>query len=97
MVLKIKIGSRGTRGVYLRGALETSRLLQASVSVTPTFRKEDVSKEQNDRKIAYEQRLTLVSSVPWVRVPEFLLLNSGGNIQYKWDYCSLTSSIRSRP
>lgn len=74
--LQIKVAPRDSRGIYLRGKVDTSRVQQTNVNVSPTFRKDDVG--QNGRKLAYEQRLTLVSSVPWVRVPEFLLLNSGG-------------------
>ena len=75
------------RGVYLRELEETNKYYQAHVSIQATFRKEPTrgtaaptegDTSQNDNKLAYEQRLTLVATAPWVQTPDFLLMNSGG-------------------
>eukprot|EP00158_Paraphelidium_tribonemae_P009110 Partr_v1_DN28774_c0_g1_i4_m63419 putative tripeptidyl peptidase ii len=65
-----------SRGIYLREGIDTSRVFQGNVTVTPLFRKDD--KSLNPSKLAFEQRLILTSSAAHVKVPDYLLMNSGG-------------------
>ncbi|WFD26828.1 tripeptidyl-peptidase II [Malassezia nana] len=61
------------RGVYLRGAEETSRTSQFQVTVQPRFRD-----GETQRAFALEIRASLEATAPWVQVPEFLVLGSQG-------------------
>lgn len=60
-------------GIYLRELEETTSLRQITVEVKPTLKEEETME-----KYALELRLKLFSFKPWVKVPDFLLLNSIG-------------------
>jgi tripeptidyl-peptidase-2 len=78
MQMQLTVPSRqDARGIYLRDGADVDRPSQFSVSVKPLFRRDDLG--ENPKKLAYEQRLTLISTTTWARCPEFLFLNSGGS------------------
>ncbi|XP_078380044.1 tripeptidyl-peptidase 2-like isoform X2 [Oculina patagonica] len=62
--------SGGNRGIYLRESRQLCKPLSESVSVTTNYN-DDVA---NDEKLNLNLRLSLVSSVSWVTVPEHLVL-----------------------
>ncbi|RIA92162.1 subtilase family-domain-containing protein [Glomus cerebriforme] len=68
------------RGIYLREESETSSVQLFNVYIKPKFMKEiePTSGENNSKKFEFETRLALVSTQPWVRSPDFLLLGSQG-------------------
>lgn len=63
------------RGVYLREPHEVDQVLQTSVRVSPKLH-EDTAHE---RRVAFEQRLALESTQPWIEVAEHLHLTHGGS------------------
>jgi len=62
--------SGGKRGIYLRESRQLCKPFSESVSVTTVYN-EDVA---NDEKLNLNLRLSLVSSVSWVSVPDHLVL-----------------------
>ncbi|CAG8454666.1 15829_t:CDS:10 [Acaulospora morrowiae] len=81
------------RGIYLRESYETASPQLYNVSVKPKFMKEiePTSGENNSKKFEFESRLALISTQPWVRVPDFLLLGSQGRVfEVKVDPSQLT-------
>lgn len=63
------------RGIYLREYEETNRLYEVTVEVKPILKEEETLEKYN-----LELRLILISSKSWVKVPNYLLLNSSGLI-----------------
>ncbi|RHZ83471.1 hypothetical protein Glove_92g7 [Diversispora epigaea] len=78
--IKIQDRPRVKRGIYLRESHETSSPQLLSVMVKPKFMKdaEPTSGDFNPKKFELENRIALVSTQPWVRTPDFLLLGSQG-------------------
>ncbi|CAG8455950.1 13834_t:CDS:10 [Funneliformis caledonium] len=68
------------RGIYLREEHQTSSAQLIGVTVKPRFMQEiePTSGENNMKKFEFETRLALVSTQPWVRCPDFLLMGSKG-------------------
>ena len=66
----------GNRGIYLREGVDTGKLHQLNVSVTPIFKKDDYA--ENSLKLDYEHRLVLTTTASFAKVPECILMNSGG-------------------
>ena len=66
----------------MREENETSSVQLFNVNIKPKFMREiePTSGEINSRKFEFEKRLALVSTLPWVRSPDFLLLGSQGKI-----------------
>ncbi|GES95610.1 tripeptidyl-peptidase 2-like [Rhizophagus clarus] len=77
--VKINNGIKN-RGIYLREESETSSPQLFSVFINPKFMKEiePTTGENNSKKFEFETRLALVSTQPWVRSPDFLLMGSQG-------------------
>ncbi|EMR08359.1 hypothetical protein PNEG_03199 [Pneumocystis murina B123] len=63
------------KGIYLREFEETNHLHQITVEVKPTLKDEEILE-----KNTLELRLVLLSSKPWVKVPNYLLLNATGRV-----------------
>ncbi|KAG5518089.1 hypothetical protein PMAC_003275 [Pneumocystis sp. 'macacae'] len=63
------------RGIYLREYEETNCLYEVTVEVKPILKDEEKIEKYN-----LELRLILVSPKPWVKVPNYLLLNSSGRM-----------------
>ncbi|CCJ29848.1 unnamed protein product [Pneumocystis jirovecii] len=63
------------RGIYLREYEETNRLYEVTVEVKPILKEEETLEKYN-----LELRLILISSKSWVKVPNYLLLNSSGRV-----------------
>ncbi|KAJ2556380.1 hypothetical protein EV175_002046 [Coemansia sp. RSA 1933] len=77
------------RGIYLRNAEDSAQVRHLKIAVAPIFPEDENSKLENDtdghhgqednqRRFDFEQRVLLVSDVPWVRVPEALYVANGG-------------------
>ncbi|MEZ6052871.1 MAG: tripeptidyl-peptidase 2 [Planctomycetaceae bacterium] len=64
-----------SRGVLLREAEETSRLLETDVAVTPYFRRDQPKLGQ----VKFEIPLTLESTADWVDVSETMLMTASGD------------------
>ncbi|CAG8480016.1 10360_t:CDS:10 [Scutellospora calospora] len=91
--VKISDTPRCRRGIYLRELHETSSPQTINVTVAPKFMKEidPASGENNQKKFELEIRLALVSTQPWVRVTDFLLMGSKGRtFDVKVDPTNLT-------
>ncbi|PFX32477.1 Tripeptidyl-peptidase 2 [Stylophora pistillata] len=74
--------SGGKRGIYLRESCQLCKTFSETVSVT-THYEEDVA---NDDRINLNLRLSLVSSVSWVTVPDhFVLMNTVRSFSVKVD------------
>ncbi|KTW27743.1 hypothetical protein T552_02182 [Pneumocystis carinii B80] len=63
------------KGIYLREFEETNHLHQITIEIKPTLKDEEILE-----KNALELRLVLLSSKPWVKAPNYLLLNAAGRI-----------------
>eukprot|EP01121_Diplochlamys_sp_Union-15-3_P011533 TRINITY_DN3356_c0_g2_i4.p1 TRINITY_DN3356_c0_g2~~TRINITY_DN3356_c0_g2_i4.p1 ORF type:complete len:455 (-),score=82.02 TRINITY_DN3356_c0_g2_i4:94-1458(-) len=61
-------------GLYLREISETSGITETDVKVFPEF----FNGVDNKKKIAFELRITLKSTVKWVEAPQNLVLMNGG-------------------
>lgn len=84
------LGDRFKRGIYLRGAAETRVSDSFRAEVTPLF----ADAEGADDKIAFEVRVTLESSAPWVQCPAQLLLGRGGKqFSVRVDPCALATGL----
>lgn len=89
-VIKVQ-DSIKSRGIYLRNAEDSACPRHMQVNVVPVFPGDRRAKleydedgshgeTQSQAKFDYEQRVTLVSSVSWVKVPESLYINSDGRV-----------------
>ena len=67
------LGTLTSRGVYLRSVEHCNKVNQFNVNVVPHFRE-----CETERTFELEIRAALTSSVPWIKVPEFLVLGSKG-------------------
>jgi len=77
--IKITIPDRNrAHGIYLRELEEVSQPSQFNVTIQPKFFK-DKEVDVNEKKLALELRVLLHATEGWIQVPEFLLLNNGGN------------------
>lgn len=71
---EITIPSReGARGLYLREAAEANRVWDVSVDVEAIFSQD----EDNKHRVAFERRLTLASSAPWLSAPAAFVTQNG--------------------
>lgn len=68
------------RGVYLREYDECSRIHHLNVLVESTFMLDwdPTTGDHNEKKFAFESRISLVATATWVRTPDFLFLHNGG-------------------
>ncbi|KAG4304796.1 hypothetical protein PORY_001849 [Pneumocystis oryctolagi] len=73
--ITVNNSSSRNRGIYLREYDETHHLYQVTVEVKPSLKEEETMEKYN-----LELRLILLSSKSWVKVPNYLLLNSAGRI-----------------
>ncbi|MCH7870153.1 MAG: S8 family serine peptidase [Planctomycetes bacterium] len=64
----------GARGVYLREPNETRHPFETTVRVNPIFHED----ADNRRKVAFEKRITLEATAPWIRAPSHLMLMHNG-------------------
>jgi len=64
----------GARGIYLRDPFENDRPLEVTVEVDPLFPKD----YDNRAKVAFEKRVRLEATVPWIDVAESVVLMYGG-------------------
>jgi hypothetical protein len=64
----------GQRGIYLREYEESRKVTEATVNVKTVFPEET----DNRTKVAYEKRVLLKSTQPWVQVPKFLVSANEG-------------------
>ena len=71
----------------MREENETSSVQLFNVNIKPKFMKEiePTSGENNSKKFDFETRLALVSTQPWARSPDFLLLGSQGKYCLKYE------------
>eukprot|EP01083_Nonionella_stella_P199739 732207_1 len=69
----------GQRGIYLREPSQTAAILQTSVNVKVKFREnsENPENSQNDEKVAFELKLKLKATQPWITCPENFTLPHG--------------------
>ncbi|RUP47401.1 hypothetical protein BC936DRAFT_145776 [Jimgerdemannia flammicorona] len=82
------------RGVYLRGHDECNCTHHLNAFVESTFMRdlEPTTGDRNEEKVAFESRITLVSTETWVRAPDFLYLHNGGrSFDIKVDPTQLTA------
>jgi tripeptidyl-peptidase-2 len=73
----VTVGDDNSKGIYLRGVVETYEIQQIQVQVSPVYANKD-SPTQNKNKLDLEIRVRLESKCRWITVPDFLLLNNGG-------------------
>ncbi|NNE42765.1 MAG: S8 family serine peptidase, partial [Gemmatimonadetes bacterium] len=75
MRYEISIAGRdGARGIYLREPFENNRPLEETVTARPLLPRE----ADNRNKVAFERRVTLQSTAPWVDVAGSTLMMWGG-------------------
>ncbi|KAJ3013551.1 UNVERIFIED_CONTAM: tripeptidyl-peptidase II Tpp2 [Siphonaria sp. JEL0065] len=72
--IKVSGNTRG-RGLYLRSPIETSTEQRQSVKITPKFTNPS---EDTSRQLEFEAHITLVSTVSWIKAPEFVLVANAG-------------------
>eukprot|EP00913_Durusdinium_trenchii_P005630 g5248.t1 len=75
---KFRVRVRGThsgRGIYLREAHQTTRATAHTVSVRPLFSE----KTKPETKTAFEMRISLSATEPWIQVGPHTLLTHGGS------------------
>ncbi|KAI3633416.1 hypothetical protein MIR68_008363 [Amoeboaphelidium protococcarum] len=76
VLYQVRVNGSQKRGIYLREESDTYSPQSLSVNVQPRFRDSDV--DLNSNRLQLEQKLTLASPYSWIKVPDHLLLNSGG-------------------
>ncbi|KAJ7392828.1 tripeptidyl-peptidase II Tpp2 [Desmophyllum pertusum] len=82
--------SGSKRGIYLRESRQLCKPFSESISVTTNY-DEDVA---NDEKITLNLRLSLISSVSWVTVPDhFVLMNTVRSFIVKVDPRGLSHGV----
>jgi len=66
-----------SRGIYIRDIVNANKTTQYTVNIKPIFMKTE-DKILNQRRLEYENKIALISTVGWIRCPKYLLLNNGG-------------------
>ncbi|KAG0030452.1 tripeptidyl-peptidase II Tpp2 [Podila clonocystis] len=94
---KIQIVERdNARGIYLREWEECNKAHTLTVKVEPKFMKDiDYNKPDiNEKKLAFECRIALITTESWIRVPEFLFMNGAlRQFEIKVDPTQLTAGL----
>ncbi|KAI9346620.1 subtilase family-domain-containing protein [Obelidium mucronatum] len=78
VLYEIKVsGHNHGRGLYLRSPIETSTEQRQSVKVKPLFTN-PTDPETSAKMLEFEAHVSLVSTVGWIKAPEFVLIANGG-------------------
>lgn len=83
-------GLRNARGVYLREADESNRVLETDVQVKPIFHDDAPNRD----KINFEMRIALRTDARWIQVPEHLaLMHNGRSFNVRIDPTKLPAGV----
>eukprot|EP00592_Proboscia_alata_P006867 CAMPEP_0194358936 /NCGR_PEP_ID=MMETSP0174-20130528/6168_1 /TAXON_ID=216777 /ORGANISM="Proboscia alata, Strain PI-D3" /LENGTH=813 /DNA_ID=CAMNT_0039129557 /DNA_START=12 /DNA_END=2450 /DNA_ORIENTATION=- len=97
VLYKVTVGASPSplRGVYLRQAHETSHKQSVAITVAPQFGYDDLGDDdQQQKRVEFEQRITLMSDANYVDVPEKLaLMNNGRTFKIEIDPTNLPPGL----